>query len=205
MQVRGYNTLNQGNVAHYVKRTKSMPTYISRTQPKALSVSESFFIASDTFIHVGAIFLREACNKISKDVNLDNQKYSFYKTTEFYLADNDGRISYRINISDRSLVFWEEFPENWFKLFGLDVEKWECCAKVVLGQVWYGLHNDVIRFCHKYITVHTFVNQGLINVYKAKNNCKSHINIHLHTLPQFQPFEATVQMPMVYWALCSPV
>lgn len=32
--------------------------YISRTHPKALSVSGSFFIAKETFIQVGAIFFR---------------------------------------------------------------------------------------------------------------------------------------------------
>lgn len=121
-----------------------------------------------------------------------------------YLADNDRRIPDRINIRDRSLVFWEEFPENWFIFFGLDVEKWKCGAKVVLGQIWYGLDNDVIWFCHEYITVHMYVNQRLIKTQRARKCRKSHINVSLRTLPQFLPFEATAQMPRVCWALCSP-
>lgn len=32
--------------------------YISRTHPKALSASGSFFIARETFIQVGAIFFK---------------------------------------------------------------------------------------------------------------------------------------------------
>lgn len=34
--------------------------YISRTQPKALSASGSFFIARETFIQVGAIFFKDS-------------------------------------------------------------------------------------------------------------------------------------------------
>jgi hypothetical protein len=34
--------------------------YISRTQPKALSVSGSFFIAIEIFIQVGAILARDS-------------------------------------------------------------------------------------------------------------------------------------------------
>jgi len=33
--------------------------YISRTQPKALSASGSFFMAMEIFIHVGAILARD--------------------------------------------------------------------------------------------------------------------------------------------------
>lgn len=39
-----------------------MVNYISKTQPKALSVSSSSFIFIDTFIHVGAIFCSIDCN-----------------------------------------------------------------------------------------------------------------------------------------------
>lgn len=49
---------------HEVRNIKRKPqrrkAYISRTQPKALSVSGSFFIAKETFIQVGAIFLRDS-------------------------------------------------------------------------------------------------------------------------------------------------
>jgi uracil DNA glycosylase len=34
--------------------------YISRTHPKALSASGSFFMANDIFIHVGAILERDS-------------------------------------------------------------------------------------------------------------------------------------------------
>lgn len=45
-------------IEEYYGFPKFMHNYISRTQPKALSASGSFFIAKETFIQVGAIFLR---------------------------------------------------------------------------------------------------------------------------------------------------
>jgi len=51
--------------------------HISSTHPKALSVSGSFFIAKETFIHVGAIFLRDSYHfcKIKLKKVVKNQEY----------------------------------------------------------------------------------------------------------------------------------
>jgi len=70
------------------------------------------------------------------------------------LSNNDRRVSYRIDISNRSSHFRIILPQHLLILFRFNVKERKRSSKPIFSQIWYRFNNDMIRLRHQNITAH---------------------------------------------------
>lgn len=93
-------------VEYWMRGHLSKTTYISSTQPKALSASGSSFILNETFIHVGTISSKTDCTDLFAKARLLNfgPKHHTLIFIHFMLWHYQSKISFKFSLYIQLLI-----------------------------------------------------------------------------------------------------